>query len=137
MITVEELDALCAVYIEKQAYQDKAEKRMKEIKEVTKLAELAVLDALESLDKSENEGAFGKVKLTQREYYKMSDKEEVFDWLRGRGEFEALATVNAATFSSHVKKMVHDKRDEGDFVWLPPGVVDSTSDYKKVKIIKN
>jgi len=122
--------------IEKTEYQKKAQTKMDGIKAETKAAELAVLDALEQLEKTENEGSFGKVKLTQREYYKMGDKEVVFDWLKERGEFEHLASVNANTFSSHVKKMVHEKREEGDYVWLPPGVVDSTSDYKKVKIVE-
>lgn len=136
MMTVEELDNLCVILLEKVAYEDKAKKRMDEIKADTKAAETAVLEALESLDKTENEGSFGKVKITQREYYKMIDKEKAMAWLKERGEFEHLVTVNANTFSSHVKKLVHEKRDEGDFIWTPPGVEDSTSDYKKVKIIK-
>lgn len=135
-MTVEELDKLCQVYIEKTEYKAKADKRMDEIKADLKEAERAVLDALEQLDKTENEGSFGKVKLTQREYYKMVDKEKAMAWLKERGEFEHLVSVNANTFSSHVKKLVHEKRDEGDFIWTPPGVEDSTSDYKKVKIIK-
>ena len=96
-----------------------------------------MISALQSMEKSQYEGPFGEIKITQREYYKMTDKEKTFQWLKERGEFEALATVNAQTFSGHAKKIIHQKREEeNDFVWLPPGVEDSTSDYTKAKIVR-
>jgi len=133
-ITVEELDNLCKVFLEKKAYQKKAEIRMDVIKTETKDAQTKVIAALRALDKTENEGPFGKVKITQREYYKMTDKEQAMAWLKEKGEFDHLASVNAATFSSYVKGIVSDKRQEGDYVWVPPGVEDATSDYTYLRI---
>ncbi len=63
----------------------------------------------------------------------MVDKDQVFNWLREIGEFDNLATINAATFSSYTKRLVEDKRDQGDFVWVPPGVEDATTDYTYLK----
>lgn len=133
-ITVEELDTLCAAFIAKKDYQKKSEKRLDEIKAETREAQSKVIAALEALNKTENEGGFGKVKISQREYYKMIDREQAMNWLKEVGEFDHLATVNAATFSSYVKGLVHDKRKDGDYVWVPPGVEDSTSDYTYLKI---
>lgn len=133
-ITVQELDELCKTFIEKRDYRDKAKKRMDEIEAEVKEAQSKVIAALKELDKTENEGSFGKVKIMQREYYKMVDRESAMKWLKESGDFDALASVNAATFSSHVKGLVTEKRKEGDFVWLPPGVEDSTSDYTYLKV---
>ena len=133
-MNVEELDKLCAEFIEKKEYQKKAQDRMDIIKEETREAQSALIAALKSFDKSENEGSFGKVKIMQREYYKMIDKEQAMAWLRETGDFDNLASVNAATFSSHVKGIVGEKRQAGDHVWVPPGVEDSTSDYTYLKV---
>lgn len=133
-ITVEELDQLCADYIAKKNYQKKAEARMEEIKQETKDAQSKAIAALEQLDKTENEGSFGKVKLVQKEYFKCIDKEAAYNWLRERGEFEHMASINAKTLSAHVKGLVHEARESGDFAWVPPGMEDATSDYAYLKI---
>lgn len=135
-MTVEELDALCEEYIKKKDYQKKAEERMKQIVQETKEAQSKVIGALEELNKTENAGAFGKVKIVQREYYQCVDKESCYDWLRQRGDFEALASVNANTLSSHIKEIVSQKHEEGDFAFMPPGVRDATSDYTYLRITK-
>jgi len=135
-MTVEELDALCEDFIKKRDYQKKAEERMKEIVNETKEAQSKVIAALEELDKTENEGAFGKVKVVQKEYYKCVDKDACYSWLKERGEFDDLASVNANTLSSHIKDLVHTKHNEGQFDWLPPGVHDATSDYQYLRVTK-
>lgn len=131
---ISELDALCEDFIKKKDYEKKAEERMKEIKKETKEAQAKVIAALEAFDKRMNEGSFGKVSIVQKEYYKCVDKEAAYNWLRERGEFEYLASVNANTLSSHIKGLVAEKQDQGDFEWIPPGMVDATSDYAYLKI---
>lgn len=135
-MTVEELDRLCQDFIAKKEYEKKADERFKEIKAETKEAQAKVIAALESLEKTQNEGSFGKVSLVQKEYYKCIDKEAAYNWLREQGQFEHLASVNANTLSSHIKGLVHEKRSEGDFAWMPPGMEDATSDYAYLKITK-
>ena len=135
-MTVEELDALCEDFIKKKEYEKKAEERMKEIKKETRDAQAKVIGALEELDKTENEGKFGKVRVVQKEYYKCVDKQECYDWLKQRGEFDDLASVNANTLSSHIKDLVHAKHEEGKFDWLPPGIHDATTDYQYLRITK-
>lgn len=135
-MTVEELDALCADFIAKKEYVAKAEERMKEIKKEMKDAQSKVIAALEEMDKTENEGAFGKVKVTQKEYYKCIDKHAAYTWLKERGEFDDMASINANTLSSHIKDLVHDAHEKGEFDWLPPGIHDATSDYQYLRVTK-
>lgn len=135
-MTVEELDELCAEFIKRKEYQEKAEERMKEIKALTKEAQAKVIAALEELDKTENEGSFGKVKVMQKEYYKCVDKTETYAWLRERGEFDDMASINANTLSSHVKNLVHEEHEKGNFEYIPPGMRDATSDYQYLRVTK-
>lgn len=135
-MTVEELDRLCQEFIDKKEYEKKAEERMKEIKAETKEAQAKVIAALEEMDKTENEGAFGKVKIQQKEYYKCVDKHAAYSWLKERGEFDDLASVNANTLSSHIKGLVHEEHEKGNFDFMPPGMMDATSDYAFLRITK-
>lgn len=135
-MTVQELDELCADFIAKKEYVAKAEERMKEIKQEMKDAQSKVIAALEEMDKTENEGAFGKVKVHQKEYYKCVDKTAAYQWLRDRGEFDDMASINANTLSSHVKDLVHAEHEKGNFDWLPPGMHDATSDYQYLRVTK-
>jgi len=135
-MTVEKLDALCIDFVNRKEYVKKCEDRLKEIKAECSEAQSKVIAALESFDKTENEGAFGKVKLTQREYYKCVDKEAAYNWLREQGHFEAMASINANTLSSHIKGLLKEKQSDGDFAWMAPGMEDATSDYAYLRITK-
>jgi len=133
-MTVDELDRLCQVFIDKKLYEEKSKNRLKEISAETKEAQAAVIAALEELDKRENQGSFGKVSLRQRTYYKAVDKEAVYAWLRERGEYETLSSINAKTLSAHVRPIIDEARDNEDYVWLPPGMEDATSETAYLKI---
>lgn len=134
MTSVKELDLLCSELKDLRTLKKEIKAKLDEVEKEYKSKQSEIIKLLEELGKTENEGSFGKVKVVQREYYKMNNKDEVFNWLRERGDFESLATVNANTFSSYVKKLVEQKREEGDFVWTPPGVEDATSDYTYLRI---
>lgn len=133
---VKELDTLCEEFIKLKEAKEKAEAEVEKIAAQLKVAQTALIAMFEKLDKDEYSGAFGKLKIAQREYYKMQDKEVVMNWLKETGDYDDLVTVNAQTFSSHVKGILEERRAAGDFAWLPPGVVDSTSDYKHLKLTK-
>ncbi len=133
---VEELDKLCEEFITLREKKDAAKKVLESMEDSFKAKQAEVITALQALDKSENEGAFGKVKIVQTEYYKMVDRENALNWLKETGEYDNLVSVNARTFSSHVKGIIEQKREAGDFVWMPPGVEDSTSDYTYLRVSK-
>lgn len=134
-MNVEELDRLCEEAIKLKAIYEEKDEAKKAAHKEFKAVEGKIINILEEHGKQENEGSFGKVKILATEYFKMSDKDEAMQWLKETGDFDALASVNAKTFSSHVKALVHEKRDsEGDFAWMPPGVEDATSQYKKLRI---
>jgi len=136
-MTVEQLDDLIVKFLEAKDASEKAQGAADDAKELMKFCQSAVIGALEGLDKTENEGFFGKVKVVQREYYKVLDKHTCYEWLKARGEFDDLASVNANTLSSHVKAIIHQRREqENDYIWLPPGMQDSTSDYKYLRVTK-
>ena len=134
---VEDLDTLCIELITQKEICENIEEKLDEAKEKYRLKQTEVIDALEKFEKTEMSGPYGKLKITQREYYKMTDKQAAMDWLKERGDFDNLVSVNANTMSSYVKSLIEEKRAEGDFCWVPPGITDSTSDYKTIKITRN
>lgn len=136
-MTVQALTELIEVFLKAKDDAEKASAAADNAKEQMRVCQSAVIGALEGLNKTEEQGSFGKVKVVQREYYKVTDKYAAYEWLKKRGEFDDLASVNANTLSSHVKAIVHQRREqEKDYVWVPPGMVDSTSDYKYLRVTK-
>lgn len=136
-MTVQALNDLIEKFLTAKTAAEESQAAADNAKEQMRVCQSAVIGALEGLDKTEEQGSFGKVKVVQREYYKVTDKYAAYEWLKKRGEFDDLASVNANTLSSHVKSIVHQRREqENDYVWVPPGIVESTSDYKYLRVTK-
>ena len=128
-----ELDRLCIELQQLGRVRDEKDADLEEAKKIYREAETNLLSILDSLDKSEYSGSFGKIKKSYRTYFKMQDKEKALSWLKERGEYENLVSVNANTFSAHVNAIVKEKRAQGDKIYLPPGVEDLTDDRAKIK----
>ena len=134
--TLKELDDLCAKLVTIQKHKEEQKEFLGEIEKELKTVEMKILDVLEKHDKTEYSTEYGRFSIKGRTYYKMIDKDQAMNWLKETGDFDALASVNAQTFSKHVNTIVEEKRNEGDFAYMPPGVEDSSSTYKGIKVLK-
>lgn len=52
----------------------------------------------------------------------MEQKMQFFDFLREKGIFEEMVSVNSRTLSSFVTAEIEAKEKEGVFGWVPPGL---------------
>jgi len=50
------------------------------------------------------------------------DKQALFDYLREKGEFDGMVSVNAQTLTSWARREIEAKKEAGVFGWLPPGL---------------
>jgi len=132
--TIEELDEMCRKVKELANIRDQKNEEKKEAEKTFQIAQQELITLLEKHGKTEYQTPEGKFKISAIERWKITNKDDAVTWLKDIGKFDDLASVNANTFSAFVKDLVHKKREEGDFVWCPPGVEDATTDYKKVKI---
>ena len=134
--TLKELDDLCDSLVDmkavKDAQKDELAKTDKKLKEI----EMKIVEVLEKHEKTEYSTPHGRFSIKGRTYYKMVDKDEAMQWLKDNGKFDDLASVNANTFSSYVNGVIEEKRNDGDFAFMPPGVEDTSSTYKGIKLLK-
>ena len=135
--TLEELDAICASLVAIKAQKDLKKDELSVIDKELKSTEMKLVEILEKHDKTEYSTPDGRFSIKGRTYYKMVDKDEAMQWLKDNGKFDDLASVNANTFSSYVNGVIEEKRNEGDFSFMPPGVEDTSSTYKGIKLLKS
>ena len=50
------------------------------------------------------------------------DKEALFNYLREKGEFDGMISINANTLASWAVREIEAKKEAGIFGWLPPGL---------------
>lgn len=69
----------------------------------------------------------GKFSFKYEEGYSLGaddvNREKFFNYLKERDMFDTLITVNSQSLNSFVKDEVAAKEDEGDFEFVPPGVI--------------
>lgn len=89
-----------------------------------KLTELK-LQAVETLDQQEI-GSFdfgdGKISITEKRSVKMLDKFVFFDWLKERGTFEDIVSINSQTLNKIYRDEFALAQESGDVEFLANGI---------------
>ena len=132
-LTVKELDAMCAKFTELKDKLDKKKEELSELEKEAKAIEFKIIETLQSSDKKSWEGEFGKLGWVQRSSYKqpenMDKKLELFAYLRGKGIFNELVSVNSNTLSSWAAQEIKAHEERGEYGWLPPGIGEPSMSY--------
>jgi len=88
--------------------------------------EARVLNLLEATGQNSYECASGKIVKTKRSSVKQPQTPEAkaafYEWLKAKGDFENLISVNSRTLTSYVKKEIEALEEEGKFGFVPPGL---------------
>jgi hypothetical protein len=80
----------------------------------------------EKLEKQKHQTKYGTFSMKLEEGYRLPKDDDsraaFFAYLRDRGVYDTMITVNARTLETFVKDEVEIKEQEGDFEFVPPGI---------------
>lgn len=90
-------------------------------------AELSKLkaEAVEHLDEHEIKSfdhGMGKISVVERQSVKIVDKYKLFDWLRKKGTFEDVISVNAQTANRIYRDELEMAKENGDIEFIANGI---------------
>lgn len=106
-VTVFELNAICQKAFELREIIDDIKENLKEAQENYDSVENELLDMLDALGLKSFKSPLGSVETRRRESVKIPQgpaKDEFFNYLKERGQFDALITVNSQTLNSWYKE---------------------------------
>jgi len=85
---------------------------------------------LEAHNKKSYDTEYGKVIRTERRFFTVPKEYEkrhmFFDYLKDRGEFDALITVNHQTLNGWASRLVDEEREQGNTDFKVPGLAEPT-----------
>ena len=94
---------------------------------------------LAALNKDKHHTAFGTISVSKRLTYKVpkspEDREAFFDYLKAKGIFEDLITVNSQTLNGFAKQELESAQLEGATEFNIPGLGDPTL-YESIKLTR-
>lgn len=141
MVTVDELESLTRSIADK-----RREIEVLRLEQSKKNSELETLEKrmmvlLEEVGKHDYHSEVGTVYITERASVKvpkdLEAKRALFDYLRQRGIFEEMVSVNSQTLNAYYKAEKAAAEEKGDFAFQLPGVGEPTVDqivaFRKAK----
>lgn len=132
-VTIKELTDICeSMYRLKKEIAD-IEAQAKSKQEAYDELERKVLSTFEASGLSNFETPSGKIIMQSRLSVKQpaspEDKKKFFDYLREKGIFEEMVSVNSRTLSAFVKREVEIAEEEGRVGFTPPGLTPPSRHY--------
>ncbi len=125
-VTVAELKTLCDSLYKMRGEIDILEDTVSLKKSEYKLTEAKVLEYLEQYGLSNFECELGKISVGKRFSVRQpatpEAKEAFFNYLRSKGDFENLVSVNSKTLGSYVRGEIETAEAKGEIGWIPPGL---------------
>lgn len=125
-VTLKELTQLCKDLKEKREDKTKAEKVVSNINSEIAKVQGKVIEYLTEYGMKNFSGEFGTVTRTKRYSVRQPNtpekKEAFYKYLKERGDFENLISVNSRTLASYVKQEIEAKKEDGQYDWVPPGI---------------
>lgn len=125
-VTVLGLKILCDSLYKMRAEIDVMEDAVSVKKSQYKEIEAKVLEYLEQYSLSQFECELGKISVGKRFSVRQpatpQAKEAFFEYLKGKGDFENLISVNSKTLGSYVRAEIESAEAKGDIGWIPPGL---------------
>lgn len=125
-LTLKQLNQLCEEYVSYRAQKKEAEARVKDIEtEISKRAN-KIIEFLTEYGMKNFDGPFGKVSVMNRYSVRQpntpENKEAFYNYLKEKGDFDHLISVNSRTLQSYVKHEIEAQKQEGNFDFVPPGL---------------
>lgn len=125
-----EIQKLSEEYFQRRAEADEIKERLREVNLQVEELENTILSVLEAHDLSKFDSQSGSLSVSSELTVTVpqgDEKLKFFEYLKSKGEFEALATVNYQTLNGYVRKEL-----EQNPLAVIPGV-GMPKEYKRIK----
>lgn len=128
--TLSDLNALIDRIANLRAQEEEASRVKKEINELLEIEEARMIEMLASNQLTSYKGPGGKVVLAYRTSVRVpkegNDKAALFEWLREKGLYDQLVSVNSQTLNSLYKSELDEAKERGETDFAIPGLRDVT-----------
>jgi hypothetical protein len=132
MVTVDELEAMTSSIAEKRQEVAELSRQKTAKQDELDLMEERMMLLLEQSGKHDYHGEAGTFYISSRETVKvpkdLDSKRELFDYLRAKGIFEELVSVNSQTLNAFYKAEKKAAEENGNWGFTLPGVGEPTVD---------
>ena len=132
-LTIKELNDICESMYRLKAEIADLEAKASEKNDAYKELEAKVLATLEAHNLSNFDSASGKIirqgRLSVKQPADPEAKKKFFDYLREKGIFEEMVSVNSKTLTAYVKKEIENAEAEGKIGFVPPGLETPSRHY--------
>lgn len=115
-LTLKEVEDIAKTYREKREEIDQQKQVLSALEEERKALERKLVSILEGNQKSSYDSAVGRISLGYRTSIRVpqgDDRAEFFNYLREKGVFEEMITVNSQTLNAFYKQEEQLAREEG------------------------
>ena len=127
-VTVETFETLCRELKEKRDLYEFKKREASEVNSEVEAIENKLAECLHESGKDSYKSEFGTVGLSFRTSYRVPQgegREEFFNYLRSRGVFDGIITVNSQTLNSWARKEIEAAQEKGEVLEIP-GLGDPT-----------
>ena len=125
-VTVEELNGLVTALFETRITKDEIEEKLEGVNAHIKALEGKVIEYLTDLGLETFKGTHGTVTPYEKSSYKIpatpEDRARFFQFLKERGEFDGLITVNYQTLNGWAEREYEAAKARGDIFFTIPGL---------------
>ena len=125
-VTVTELQGLCKLLLSKKEDHERALEAAKKTSEAVVELEQRILKYMKEYGLPMFEGPFGRASVknysTVAQPATHEDRKSFFDYLKEKGIYEEMISVNSRTLNSWVNREIEAREKNGEFGWVPPGL---------------
>jgi hypothetical protein len=125
-ITIDDMNTQVAKIAEMRVKEEELSRAKKEVTEALELEERKMMEMLEASGMTSYKSPFGQVVLAFRTSVKTpklpEEREAFFQWLRDKGLYDTMISVNSNSLNSLYKNELEEARDRGEVDFSIPGI---------------
>jgi len=129
-VTLQKLTSLCEELVGMRGCKENKELELKKINEEIKEREAKIIEYLKEYGLPSFKSGAGSFTITKRRNVSQpatpEAKEAFFNYLRSKGIFEDMVSVNSRTLTSWAIKEIENMEEQGNLGWVPPGLSQPT-----------
>lgn len=137
--SLQKLTGLCEEIVEHRKRKDEKEEELKSINDDIRRCESKIIEYFKEYGLPSIKTEVGNFTLTKRRNVAQpaspEAREAFFEYLREKGIFEDMVSVNSRTLTSWAIKEIEEQEEQGNIGWVPPGL-EAPSEYETLSIRK-
>lgn len=132
-VTIKELSNLCEAFQKVKEEIDIVKEELDRQEEIKKDLERKILNVFESSELTNFETPIGKITKVGRSTVKLpatpEERAKFYDYLKSKGEFDGMISVNSNTLNSYVRQIIKNAENDGRIPQMPPGIESYSTHY--------